>query len=129
MARLDFLTSSVDVVRLALGSKLGIVDLARRFYAIGHRFRLDTLRLIARGLKAQTSWQKLAVNALIEDFYAQQAELTQQSIAQSADLDRWLASRAAALAQIDALLRDIEASPTPDLAMLTVASRALRASI
>ncbi|HET7594843.1 MAG TPA: NAD-glutamate dehydrogenase [Stellaceae bacterium] len=129
VARLDFLTSSVDVVRLASASKMGIVDLARRFYAIGHRFRLDTLRLIARGLKSETSWQKLAVNALIEDFYAQQAELTQQSIAQGSDLDRWLAGRAPALAQIDALLRDIEASPAPDLAMLTVASRALRASI
>ena len=128
-ARLDFLTSSVDVVRLAQGSKLGIVELARRFYAIGHRFRLDTLRLIARGLKAETSWQKLAVSALIEDFYAQQAELTQQSIAASAELDRWLESRAAALAQIDALLRDIESSPAPDLAMLTVASRALRSAM
>ena len=127
--RLDFLTSSVDVVRLAQGSKLGIVELARRFYAIGHRFRLDTLRLIARGLKAETSWQKLAVSALIEDFYAQQAELTQQSIAASAELDRWLESRAAALAQIDALLRDIESSPAPDLAMLTVASRALRSAM
>ena len=128
-ARLDFLTSSVDVVRLALGSELGIVALARRFYAIGHRFRLDTLRLLARGLKAETSWQKLAVDALIEDFYAQQAELTQQSIAAGAELDRWLESRAAALAQIDALLRDIESSPAPDLAMLTVASRVLRASL
>jgi len=128
-ARLDFLTSSVDVVRLAQGSTLGIVELARRFYAIGHRFRLDTLRLIARGLKAETSWQKLAVSALIEDFYAQQAELTQQSIAASAELDRWLESRAAALAQIDALLRDIESSPAPDLAMLTVASRALRSAM
>jgi glutamate dehydrogenase len=129
MARLDFLTSSVDVVRLAQGSRLGIVDVARRFYAIGHRFRLDTLRLIARNLKSETSWQKLAVNAVIEDFYAQQAELTQQSLAESAELERWLQSRAATLAQLDALLRDIEASPTPDLAMLTVASRALRASI
>ncbi|HWG78386.1 MAG TPA: NAD-glutamate dehydrogenase domain-containing protein, partial [Stellaceae bacterium] len=129
VARLDFLTSSVDVVRLAQGSTLGIVDLARRFYAIGHRFRLDTLRLIARGLKSETSWQKLAANALIEDFYAQQAELAQQSLAEGAPIERWIASRAAALAQIDALLRDIESSPAPDLAMLTVASRALRASI
>ncbi|HEX6835911.1 MAG TPA: NAD-glutamate dehydrogenase domain-containing protein, partial [Polyangia bacterium] len=129
MARLDFLTSSVDVVRLAQGSRLGIVDVARRFYAIGHRFRLDTLRLIARNLKSETSWQKLAVNALIEEFYAQQAELTQQSLGESAELERWLRSRAQTLAQLDSLLRDIEASPTPDLAMLTVASRALRASI
>ena len=58
-----------------------------------------------------------------------QAELTQQSIAESAELERWLESRAAVLAQIDALLRDIESSPAPDLAMLTVASRALRGSV
>jgi glutamate dehydrogenase len=128
-ARLDFLTSSVDIVRLALSSRVEIVELARRFYAIGERFRLDTLRFVARSLRAETMWQKLAVDAVIEDFYAQQAALTAQALADGASLEGWLAAHGPALAHIEALVHDIEGAPPADLAMLTVAARALRSAI
>jgi glutamate dehydrogenase len=127
-ARLDFLVSAVDVVRLGIGSGLGIVELGRRFYAIGSRFRLDALRLAARRIKADTSWQKLAASALEEDFYAHQAKLTGQAIAAGGELADWLKGRADAVARIEALVREIEATPAPDFAMLTVANRALRGS-
>jgi glutamate dehydrogenase len=127
-ARLDFLTSSVDIVRLGAGSRLGVVEIARCFYAVGARFGLDALRAFARRLKADTTWQKLAIDALIEDFYAQQAELAAQAIAAGA-FEPWLDARSATLARLDALLRDIDAAPAPDLAMLTVASRVLRSTI
>jgi glutamate dehydrogenase len=126
-ARLDFLTSAVDIVRLGAGHSLGLVEIARRFYAIGLRFGLDALRALARRLAAETVWQKLAVDALIEDFYARQTELTAQALAAGGALEPWLDARAATLARLDALLRDIAAAPAPDLSMLTVASRALRA--
>jgi glutamate dehydrogenase len=128
-ARLDFLVSAVDIVRLGLGSGCGIVDLGRTFYAIGARFRLDALRMAARRLKPETAWQKLAVDALQEDFYGHQAEFTAKAIAEDGDLDRWLGAQAASFAGVDALVREIEATPTPDLAMLTVANRALRGSL
>jgi glutamate dehydrogenase len=127
-ARLDFLTSSVDIVRLGAGTSLGVVEIARCFHAVGARFGLDALRALARRLKAETTWQKLAVDALIEEFYAQQAELAAQAIAAGA-LEPWLDRRGATLARLDALLRDIDAAPAPDLAMLTVASRTLRAAL
>jgi glutamate dehydrogenase len=126
-ARLDFLTSSVDIVRLGTGSRLGVVEIARYFYAVGARFGLDALRAFARRLKAETTWQKLAIDALIEDFYTQQAELAAQAIAAGA-LDPWLEARGSTLARLDALLREIDAAPAPDLAMLTVAARTLRSA-
>ena len=55
-----------------------VLELGRRFFAIGSRFRLDALRVAARKLDGRYAWQKLAVAALIEDLYAQQAELTAQ---------------------------------------------------
>jgi glutamate dehydrogenase len=124
-ARLDFLVSAVDVVRLGLGAGQGIIDLGRAFYAVGARFRLDALRMAARRLKPATVWQKLAVDALQEDFYAHQAELTAKAIAAGGDVEAWLWGQSSAIQRLDALLREIEASPAPDLAMLTVANRSL----
>jgi glutamate dehydrogenase len=128
-ARLDFLVSAVDIVRLGLGSGLGIVDIARGFYAVGARFRLDALRLAARRLKAETAWQKVAADALQEDFYAHQADLTAKAIADGADFGPWLDANAGAFSRVEALLREIEAAPTPDVAMLVVANRALKGSL
>ena len=128
-ARLDFLVSAVDIVRLGLGSGLGIVDLGRIFYAVGARFRLDALRMATRRLKPETAWQKLAVDALQEDFYAHQAEFTAKAVADGGEIGPWLNAQAPAFASVDALVREIEATPTPDLAMLTVANRALRGSL
>jgi glutamate dehydrogenase len=127
-ARLDFLTSSVDIVRLGAAGSVGVAEIARRFYAVGARFGLDSLRAFARRLKAETTWQKLAIDAVIEDFYAQQAELAAQAIAADA-LEPWLDARVAPLARLDALLREIDTAPAPDLAMLTVAARALRSAM
>jgi glutamate dehydrogenase len=128
-ARLDFLVSAVDIVRLRLRSGLGIVDIGRGFYAVGARFRLDALRMAARRLKTETAWQKVAADALQEDFYAHQAEFTAKAIADGADFGPWLDAQAGALSRVEALLREIEAAPNPDVAMLIVANRALRGSL
>jgi glutamate dehydrogenase len=128
-ARLDFLVSAVDIVRLGLGSGMGIVDIGRSFYAVGSRFRLDALRMAARRLKPETAWQKVAVDALQEDFYAHQAEFTAKAIADGGDFGAWIEARADALGRVEALLREIEATANPDVAMLIVANRALRGSL
>jgi glutamate dehydrogenase len=128
-ARLDFLVSAVDVVRLGLGSGMGIVDVGRGFYAVGARFRLDAMRMAARRLKPQTAWQKVAVDALQEDFYAHQAEFTAKAIAEDRNFGTWLEANIETLAGVEPLLREIEATPTPDVAMLIVANRALKGSL
>ena len=125
VARLDFLTSAVDIVRLANSASHDLLDTARRFYTVGDRFRLDELRAAARKLSADTQWQKLAVTALIEDLYAQQADVTARALARG-DFDQWLTGHARDLERLDVLVREIAAAPQPDLAMLTVANRALR---
>ncbi|HTZ81012.1 MAG TPA: hypothetical protein VMC10_24080 [Stellaceae bacterium] len=125
-ARLDFLVSAVDIVRLSLTTGQNVVELGRRFFAIGARFRLDALRVAARKLDASTAWHKRAVAAVIEDLYAQQAELTAKAVAESRDLDAWIERHARDLARLEGLEREIETATTPDLAMLTVATRTLR---
>ncbi len=126
VARLDFLLSAVDIVRLAKTAQRDLIEAGQRFFAIGARFKLDALRIAARKLLADTQWQKLAVAALIEDLYAHQADLTARALARGGDFQQWLDGHARDLGRLDALVREIEAATQPDLAMLTVANRALR---
>jgi glutamate dehydrogenase len=126
VARLDFLLSAVDIVRLAKAAQRDFLEAGQRFFAIGSHFKLDTLRVAARKLFADTQWQKLAVSALIEDLYAHQADLAARALARGGDFDQWLEGHARDLGRLDALVREIEAATQPDLAMLTVANRALR---
>jgi glutamate dehydrogenase len=126
VARLNFLLSSVDIVRLAKTAQRDLLEAGARFFAIGARFQLDELRAAARKLVAETQWQKLAVSALIDDLYSHQADLTAQALARGNAFQPWLDAHARDLARLDALVREIEAATQPDLAMLTVANRALR---
>ena len=63
------------------------------------------------------------------DLAAQQADLARRVIAAGgADpVAAWLERRKAALARLDALVAELRAAPSVDLAALTVASRELRA--
>src|SRR5262249_31630112 len=122
--------SAVDVVRLALATKSEVAELARRFFAVGTRFRLNLLRMAARKIEANTAWRKLAITALIEDLYGHQADLTARAVGEAPEtFEAWLAARGRDFAHLDGLIQEILQSPAPDLAMLTVANRHLRAVI
>jgi glutamate dehydrogenase len=130
VAKLDFLVSAVDIVKLALAVRADVAELGRRFFAVGSRFRLDLLRMAARKLTADTAWRQLAIGALIEDFYGHQADLTARAVSGSESVfEAWLATHTAEISHLDALVTEILQSPAPDLAMLTVANRHLRALV
>jgi glutamate dehydrogenase len=126
VARLNFLRSSVDIVHLAKAARCDLLEAGRRFFAIGARFKLDELRAAARRVFAETQWQKLATSALIDDLYTHQADLTARALERGGDFQHWLDGHARDLGRLDMLVREIEAASQPDLAMLTVANRALR---
>src|SRR5262249_23653818 len=90
VARLAFLGSAVDIVRRCATTGGEIEALGRRCFAVGARFKLDLLRQAARRLEAQTAWQKLAINALIEDLYGHQADLAAKALGEEAEFEKWL---------------------------------------
>jgi glutamate dehydrogenase len=114
-------------VRLHRGSPLDVVAAGRVYFHAGARFGLGRLRLAARRLKAETSWQKKAVAALVDDFFQIQSELSRRVAGDGGAVDAWAAERGPALAPLDAVLGDMLTTPEPDLAMLTVAARQMRA--
>jgi len=128
-----FLATSFEIGELAERSARPIDDAARTFYGVGARFALDEMREAARRLRAETTWQKAAVETLIDDFYVLQADLATRVLASSdgaADpIAAWLETHARELAPADAIAAELRAATAPDLAMLVVAGRQLRQAL
>jgi len=133
VAGLPFESATLDVVSLARRSKLPAAQVARIYFAVGERFGFDWLRQTAGALPAVTAWDKQAVTAVVDDLYAHQGGLAQSVLAAAsasaapADaLAGWIESRRAHVARVDQLLGELQAAGSPTLAMLAVASRALK---
>jgi glutamate dehydrogenase len=127
-----FLAAALDVADLAERSGQELDQAARVYYAVGAQFALDEMRIAARRLRAETPWQKQAVEATIDDLFALQTDLAARILASSGStqpedaIGAWSAAHAAALAPAEPLLRELRVTATPDLAMLVVAGRQLR---
>ena len=126
-----FLAAALDIVDLTERSGQPLDRAARIYYGVGAQFALDEMRAAAGRLRAETPWQKQAVEATVDDLFALQADLTERILAsddaaQPDPLAAWSVARSAALAAIEPLISELRAATTPDLAMLVVAGRQLR---
>jgi glutamate dehydrogenase len=128
------LAAGLDIVRIDETVQADIVEMGKLYYDTGERFGFDLLRDVARAMPRTTSWQQLALGALMDDFYAVQRDTVQRVLAESdgkpgAKLDAWVALRPDGVARIQEMVTEIGRATPPDIAMLTVASRQLRAMI
>ena len=100
----------------------------RVYFAIGSRLHVTWLGRKAASLAAGGAWQRRAAEAMAADLAAKQADLARRVIAGGGPdpVAAWLERRKAALARLDALVAELRAAPSVDLAALTVASRELR---
>jgi glutamate dehydrogenase len=127
-----FLAAVLDIADLAERSEQELDRAARVYYGVGAQFALDEMRIAARRLRAETPWQKQAVEATIDDLFALQTDLAARILASSSStqpedpIAAWSAAHAAALAPAEPLLRELRVAAAPDLAMLVVATRQLR---
>ncbi len=129
-----FLAPALDIAELAEGAAQPLNRTARVYYGAGVRFALDEMRAAARRLPAETQWQKLAVEATVDDLLALQADIVRRILASehASDPDplaAWAAANATALAPAELPAREVRASTAPDLALLVVAVRQLRQAL
>jgi glutamate dehydrogenase len=128
-----FLTTALEICELAERSAQPIDRAARTYYGTGARFVLDAMRDAARRLPAETPWQKTAVESLIDDFYALQAEVAARVLIAAdgaADpLALWAEAHSELLAAVDTLAGELRTTGAPDLAMLVVARQQLRQAL
>jgi len=131
VASLDVMSSAMDIVRISRGGG-EVEDAARVYFNLGARFSLDRLRAAGSAITAETPWQKAAVAAVVDDLFNYQSVLASRVIAEAnggQPVESWLANRARVVERIDQTMNDLKAAPSVDLAMLTVASRQLRALV
>ncbi|MDB5363025.1 MAG: NAD-glutamate dehydrogenase, partial [Rhodospirillales bacterium] len=130
---LDSLSAAMDIVRIDEGTKLDMVEMGRLYFTTGAKLGLGILRDKAHALPASTPWQRLAIGALVDDFSAMQREIVGHVLAESdgpvvARLDTWIGRRLEAMTKVQEMVAEVARVSPPDLAMLTVVGRQLRAS-
>jgi glutamate dehydrogenase len=130
VASLDVMSSAMDIVRIA-STTSAVENAARVYFGVGARFGLDRLRAASGNITAETPWQKAAVAAVVDDLFNYQSLLASRMIAEGDGnpVDTWLSARARIVERVDQTMNDLRAAPAVDLAMLTVASRQLRALV
>ena len=128
--------SALDIVRIARSTGRKLEDVARVYFALGSRVGFNWLRGAAEKVVAESEWQKLALGAVVDDLYTQQGNLTVE-VLQSVNgakpdtvaVDKWIEVKDHATHRIAELLKEFRSVGGADLAMLTVASRELRALV
>jgi glutamate dehydrogenase len=133
LAGLRFLTSSLEIAELAERTKQPVDRTARIYYAAGAHFALDEMRTAARRLPADTPWQKTAIDTVVDDLFTLQTDLAARILARGGNgedpVASWATRRAAALAPAESAATELRTAPSPDLAMLVVATRQLRQAV
>lgn len=76
MAKLEIIASSLDIILIAEKTETAIATIANLYFTVGIRFKFDVLQKLAETLKSNNSWERLAINALIEDLQVSQSALT-----------------------------------------------------
>ena len=134
VASLDSLYSGCDIVNVATDANRAVEDVARIYFAAGHRLGLDWLRRCAGVLTAETEWQSRAAASVVDDLYVQQSALTARivdSVGRSRDIgaatERWWKTNERAVARAGNVVAELRIAGSVDLAMLSVAGREIRA--
>jgi glutamate dehydrogenase len=128
VASLDVMSSAMDIVRISRSGG-AVEDAARTYFELGARFSLDRLRAAGASITAETPWQKAAVAVVVDDLFNYQSVLASRVIAEADGVEAWLSKRARIVERVDQTMNDMKSAAAIDLAMLTVASRQLRALV
>lgn len=78
--------AATDMVLVALSSGRNIGDVAAAFFRIGAELSIDWLCNSAEKTTSQDHWERLAMNAMIDDFYGQQRVMTAQALSIDVEL-------------------------------------------
>ncbi len=124
------LVHAPDMVSVAGWTHKPIDEVARVFFDVGERLRLDWMQEELNRVPATSRMQRWALQAVREDAFQVRRELAGAVLSEAGgDLDTFLEDRAGRVARLTAFLRSLAREGDPDLAGLTLAVRQLRAIV
>jgi glutamate dehydrogenase len=141
LAGLPYLYPACEVVTVAEQVGMPVAEAGRVYFALDAQLRLGRLRALLERTTPRSQWERLAIVGLHDDLVAEHRRLTIQAlgrpavrtVAESEDVPlddtvaAWLSSEVTGYARWQRLLSELDSQPSIDLAMLSVAVRALNA--
>jgi glutamate dehydrogenase len=135
VAALEILAAAPDIVLSAAQCEKPIDEVARVYFAVGATLGLDWLRAGAERIEIANHWERMAITAIVEDFYGQQRALTNVVLraADGADgeaaVAAWGERRRAAVERSGQLIDEFKAAGGLDIPKLAIANRHFRTMI
>jgi glutamate dehydrogenase len=130
-AALQPLAAGLDIVQGAAAGGRSIEEVARAYFLVGDRLRLDWLRAAADGLGAADHWERQAVAAIVDDLYGQQRAFAGAALQAAngagpdAAVEHWLEANRSVVARTVEAVDEFQQNGL-DLAKLALANRGLR---
>jgi len=132
-ASMILLVAAGDIATIANRIGSTVERVAQFYFRVSQRFGLGWLRATADNLPDSGPWQRLAIDAVIDDLYVHQGELTANIVAASSALPpeeavaAWSDLRRTSVDRVERLLGEMRTIGSVDLATLVVAGHHLRA--
>lgn len=135
IAILSVLTSAMDIVSIAHNCNGDVKSVAKTYFGLGERLQIDWLRQEVSAYTPDNSWQARVMGGLTDDFYAVQADLTEDIInrlgcpvsGRKRDLvAEWVDTCGKELGNIDGMFADLRRLPALDLTQMVLAGQRLR---
>jgi glutamate dehydrogenase len=135
VAGMILLVAAGDIATIATRIGSTVERVAQFYFRVSHRFGLGWLRAAADNLPDSGPWQRLAIDAVIDDLYVHQGQLTAAIIQSSGAMEPeealvlWSEQRRSAVTRVERLLGEMRTIGQVDLATLVVAGNHLRALV
>lgn len=129
---LNPLVSAPDMVVLSKDLGVDIQLVARIYFALDDQLGLEWLRKSALSLSGDNHWQQGAANAIIEELYSHQKELTSLILKKSRSVEDIFTDEGCIikdvldLSSLESLVEDIKNASPVDFSMMTVMNSRLR---
>ena len=128
VARVVPLSSSLDIVEIAMSLEQPVKEIASVYFAIGQHLELTWLRDEIGGLKVSSHWHTLATAELRSDLHYQQRHLcaeiassTEQDLPGVERVTLWADRYPQAMGKFSTLVTELKANTSLDFAMLSLA--------
>ena len=133
VAQLGPLVAAIDIVHIASDARQTVDTVTAVYFGLDQRLGLHWLHQQITALPSGDRWQKLSRNALREELYQGQRNITASILINAAGerdaniaIRDWQKHHHLCIAAWLELLQELQAGEQPDLAMLSVATRRLR---
>jgi len=122
---------ALDLVEVAMASRLDTVYAAKAYFDLGERIGLTWIKEQIESLAAEGHWQGVARGTLRDNLYQLQRQITGSVLGCKgrdavARVDQWISRHAGPVDSLKRVVVDLRTGSPPDFATLSVALQAVR---